>query len=348
MFSLHTALSVAIFCLAVSLNTFAQPHARGHLWDRSAALQSVERMQVMDSLGPMFDMARTGNEAGLLGALSSIRSDPDLPDPAKDYLVYRFTIGLGELEAGAVGPEVIGWLSAYQPAALVAHDEHPRYAVPLFNVRAAAQGVVNGWERETAAIEAERMLGEADRFVAAYLASGRAGRGGFVDAIEFASPEQAAELGRMAVLHLAGSPGLTIVAARAGIKSGDMELLRQAIALGEGPGLARALSEAAAALSAEESAALLEAVMGMEPESKAALALAQLAPGLLHDPAVLELMFGALADLNLGASAALVLGRSADPFIQSRLNDIASGKEGLEQKRAQLATGFKPAGRVDR
>ena len=348
MFSIHTAFPVAIFCLAASLNVFAQSQTQDPLWDRSTALQTVDRKQVMVALKPMYEMVRTGNEAGLLSVLSELKSDPDLPDPARDYVVYKFTLGLGDMEADAVSRAVIGWLSDYRSVTLVAHEDHPRHAVPLFNVRAAAQGVVNAWERQKAAIEAERKLGEApDQFISAYLDASPAGRRGFIDALEFASTEQSAELSRLAVEHLALSPELTLMAARASIKSGEMQLLRRSIAQGEGPGLARALKEAAAGLSADETAGLLQYAMELESESKAALAIAQLAPGKLDDPAVRDLMFKALTHQTLGASAALVLGRSADPGIQFRLNEIAAGKEGLEKQRAKLAISFKPAGRVD-
>ena len=348
MFTIHRALPVIIVCLAASLNVFAQRQTQNPLWDRSTALQTVDKTQVMVSLKPMYEMARSGNEAGLLSVLSELKSDPGLSDPARDYVVYKFTLGLGDMETDAVSQAVIGWLSSYQPATLVAHEDHPRHAVPLFNVRAAAQGVGNGWERQKAAVEAERILEEAPgQFISAYLDASPSGQRGFLDALETISTEQSAELGRLALEHLAISPGLTLVAARASIKSGEMELLRRSVALGEGPGLARALKEAAAGLSAEETAVLLNYVMELESDSKAALAIAQLVPGNLDNPAVRDLMFKTLTNQTLGASAALVLGSSTDPEIQSRLSEIAGGEEGLEKQRAQLATRFKSVGRVD-
>lgn len=348
MFSIHRTLPVVIVCLAASLNVFAQRQTQDPLWDRSTALKTVDRVQAMDSLKPLFEMARSGNEAGLLSALSGVASDPGLPDPARDYVVYRFTLGLGDMEVDAVSPAVIDWLYSYPPAVLVAHEEHPRHAVPLFNVRAAAHGVVNGWERQKAVIEAEQLMGEApDQFISAYLDASPAGQRGFIEALEFASTEQSAELSLLAVEQLAESPELTLVAARAAIGSGEMELLRRSIALGEGPGLARALKEAAAGLSTAETAGLLKYTLELGSASKAALAIAQLAPGRLDDPAVRDLMFKALTSQTLGASAALVLGSSKDPEIQSRLSEIAAGEEGLEKQRAQMAISFKPAGRID-
>ena len=327
------------------MNVFAQPQVEDPLWDRSTALQSVDRTQAMNSLRPLYEMARSGNETGLLKALSGIETDKDLPAPSRDYRVYSFTLGLGDMEADTVGPAVIGWLSNYQPATRVAHQDHPRMAVPLFNVRAAAQGVTNGWERQKASIEAERMLGGApDQFISSYLAAGSAGRRGFIEALEFATPQQSAELSRIASDNLAESPELTLVAARAAMKSGNMELLRQSIIFGDGPGLSVALKEASGELSAEESAELLRHTIETGSASNAALAIALLAPATLDDPAVRDLMFINLANRDLGAAAALVLGGSTDPEIHSRLDEIASGDAGLEKQRAQLAISFRPAG----
>lgn len=342
------ALSAALVCLAASSHLFAQAQADVLVWDKSTAIKTIDRSQAMESLKPIFEMARSGNETGLLRALSDVSSDPDLPDPARDYLVYKFTLGLGDLEAGAVSPKVIDWLTAYQPATWVAHQEHPRTAIPLFNVRSAAQGVNNGWERQKASVAAQRILAEKpERFIPAYLAASRAGQRGYIDAIEGIPPEPSAELSRLALEQLAASPELTHVATRAAIQSGDLKLLRRSIALGEGPGLTRALKDASAVLSADESAELLQYAMENEPDSKAALAMALVAPGRLDEPAIRDLMFNALADKRLGASAALVLGNSPDPEIQFHLSEIAAGKEGLEKQRAQMAIGFKPAGRVD-
>jgi hypothetical protein len=72
-------------------------------------------------------------------------------------------------------------------------------------------------------------------------------------------------------------------------------------------------------------------------ETKAALAIAQLAPTLLDEPAVRKMLFSTLADRNLGAAAAMVLGASPDPGIQAQLSEIASNKKGLARQRAALA-----------
>ena len=348
MSQLRTVFAAAFICFAASTGLYAQLQPKEMTWDRSAAIKSVDRAQVMESLKPLYEMARSGEDATLITALSGIASNQGMPDPTRDYLLYKFTLGLGDLDAGAVGPKVIEWLSGYEPATWVAHDHHPRMAVPLFNVRAAARGVNNGWERQKGERYASELLGDQpERFISEYLAASVAGKRGFIDAIDGIAPEQSAELGRSALQKLDSSPALMHVATRAAMKAGDFKMLQRAIALGEGPGLTRALREAAAEFTADETAELLKYTLQTESSGKASLAMALLGPGVLDQPAVQSLLFDALNSKSLGASAALVLGSSTNPVIQSRLQQVASTGEGLQKQRAQMAVSFEPAGRVD-
>ncbi len=129
------------------------------------------------------------------------------------------------------------------------------------------------------------------------------------------------------------------------MNSSDFELLQQSISRGDGPGLSRVLEAASRELSAEENINLLEHSLQLGSDTKAALAIAQLAPKLLDEPAVRKMLFNTLADRNLGAAAALVLGASSDLEIQAQLSEIASKKEGLARQRAALAI---RTGRADR
>ena len=333
-------------CLMPALNLHGQAALPEPNWDRSLALQTIHKADTQATLKPLFQMARAGSNRELLDALSVIVQDPGIPAPAKDFTVFSFTLGLSDLDANSVSPKVLDFLSTYQVRTLVAHDDHPRMAVPLFNVRAAAAGVQNSWDRQQAVARATSLLQEhPDQWITSYLAAGQAGRRGFVDALDFAAPEQLRMLGWSALALLDEQPELTLVAARAGMNSGDYELLRQSIARGDGPGLSRVLEVAAHKLSVEESIDLLEHSLQSGSDTKAALAIAQLAPALLDEAVVRKILFSTLADRNLGAAAALVLGASADPEIQAQLHEIASTKEGLARQRAALAIS---AGRLDR
>ena len=336
----------ALFCLIPSLNLNGQTSMPEPNWDRSLALRTIHKTEAQATLKPLFQLARSGSNRELLDALSSIIQDPGLPDPVKDFTVFSFTLGLSDLDANTVNPEVLDFLSTYEAHTLVARDDHPRMAMPLFNIQAAAAGVRNSWERQQAAARATGLLQERpDQWISSYLAIGPAGRRGFEDALDFASPEQLRGLGWSALALLNEKPELTLVTARAGMDSGDFELLQQSISRGDGPGLSRVLEAASRKLSAEKRIDLLDYSLQLGSDTRAALAIAQLAPTLLDEPAVRQMLFNTLADRNLGAAAALVLGASTNPEIQARLSEIASKKEGLARQRAALALS---TGRADR
>ncbi|MFC1605944.1 hypothetical protein ACFL33_03685 [Pseudomonadota bacterium] len=307
-------------------------------WDRTLALHAIDKADIQDRLKPLYQMAHEGSSTKLLESLLAIEQDPALPPPAQDYLVFSFTVGLGDLDPNTVAPEVLEYLSTYEAHALVAHEEHSDIAVPLFNVTAAAAGVRNHWYRQQAAAHAGKLSrGPADSWVSAYLAENQAGRRGFVDALEFASDTELRGLGQAALARLEERPELTLLTARAGLRSGDTKLLQQAIAHGGGPELSQALQAAARELSAEECIGLLDHSLRQGSDTKAALAIAHLAPARLDEPAVRQMLFSALSDRNLGAAAALVLGASPDPEVQRRLREIAAQDTGLAKKRAALA-----------
>jgi hypothetical protein len=335
-----------LFCLIPSLNLHGQAVMPEPNWDRALALRTIHKADAQATLKPLFQMARAGSNQELLDALSSIVQDPGIPAPEKDFTVFSFTLGLSDLDANSVSLKVLEFLSTYEARTLVAHDDHPGMAVPLFNIRAAAAGVQNSWDRQQAAARATSLLQESpDQWISSYLAAGPAGRRGFADSLDSVAPGQLRELGWSALALLDEKPELTLVAARAGMNSGDFELLRQSISRGDGPGLSRVLEAASHKLSAEDSIVLLEHSLQLESDSKAALAIAQLAPTLLDEPAVRKLLFSTLEDRNLGAAAALVLGASSNPEIQAQLNEIASKKDGLARQRAVLAIS---TGRADR
>jgi hypothetical protein len=327
-----------LFCLVPVLNLNARPVLQEPNWDRSTALQTISRTETKAALKPLYQLARSGNNEELLGKLTAIGQDSGMPVPAREFLLFRFTLGLSDLDVNAVSPEVLDFLSAYEVRTLVAHDDHPGMAVPLFNVPAAAAGVRNRWNRQLAAARAEELFGKSsDQWISSYLAAGPAERRGFVDALDFATDEQLRRLGWASLPRLEKRPELTLVTARAGMDSGDLELLRQSISRGDGPDLPRILEAASRKLSAKEGRELLDHSLRLGSDTKAALAIAQLAPARLADSAVREMLFSTLEDRDLGAAAALVLGASADPEIQARLNEIASKKDGLASQRAALA-----------
>jgi len=329
---------VLLICLAISFTIQAQIRMQEPNWDRGPALQAVRNSDTQTMLKPLFLMVRSGKTNDLLDALRSIQTDADLSAPVSDYLLFSFTLGLADLDAGSVSPEVLSFLSGYQVRTRVAHDEYPSMGVALFNIRAAAAGVLNAWDRQLASRRAlELMHGPVDQWLLSYRAEGISGRRGFVDVLEFTPADQLQKLGHSALAQLDARPELTVIAARAGLQTGDFALLRESIMRGGGTELPGILKSASSELSVEQNIRLLEHALERGSDTVAGLAIAQLAPDHLDQPEIREMLFSSLANRKLGAGAALVLGASEDPEIQHRLTQIASHKAGLEQQRAKLA-----------
>ncbi len=307
-------------------------------WDRTLALHTAQATDTQALLGPLFQLARTGDNAGLLAALSSIQQDAGLSAPARDYLIFSFLLGLSDMEVNSVDPQVLEYLFLYEVQTLVAHDDFAAVGVPLFNTRAAAAGVRHSWDWQLARDRAGLLIQtSSQQWVSSYLAASQIERRGMLDAMNLASISQLQELGWSALARLDEHADLTLIAAQAGLKTDDFALFQQAIIHGSGPGLPRILQTAASQLEADEAMELLGNSIRLSSASNAALVIAQLAPNHLGEPGVRELVFSTLSNQNLGAAASMVLGASSDPGIQRRLNEIAAGKDSLAQQRASLA-----------
>jgi hypothetical protein len=315
-------------------------------WDRSLALQAIQNEDTQAILKPLFQMARSGNEVDLLDSLSVLQTDTGLPDPVRDYLLFSFTVGLADLDANSVSPDVLGFLSGYRARTLVPHEEYPQMGVAMFNIRAVASGVRSHWDRQLASKRArDLMRGPADQWLLSYLAAGPSERRGFVDALHSAPADDLQALGRAALAQLDDKPELLVISARAGLQTGDFDLLRHSVTRGSGADLPDILKAASRELSVEQNIRLLDQTLREATDTTAGLAIAQLAPAHLDQAEIREILFRTLSNRRLGAAAALVLGASEDPEIRQRLSLIAEQATGLEQQRAALAIRTLPTDR---
>ena len=136
-------------------------------WTHEAAVAAISRSDTRSTLAGLFDLARRGDSSGLLAELGQIEAAVDLSDPARDRLLHDFATGLGDLPPGTVNRHVLDRLQSYRPRTLVPDEHHPTVGVPLYNVRAAAAGSLNEWNRLTAWTEGERLLqGEDEAWIA--------------------------------------------------------------------------------------------------------------------------------------------------------------------------------------
>jgi hypothetical protein len=360
---------LVLVCLLPALLTALPLRAQDAMpapnWARRDALQAAGTANALAELKPLFELARAGRDDEVLELLQRVAGAEQWPQPARERILHAFALGLGDLPPGSVGPGVLDYLLAWQPRTRVPHPDNELVGVPLFDIGAAANGAVNAWARQSGQEAARSLLarhGEdpgaapnstpsstssstpastpasnwIEKWIDAYLAASPARRQGFADALDDAPPAQLRALSKAAREALARAPDLTLVAVRCAVLLADAALLRQAIVAGRGPGLASALQWAGQSLGETERIELLQGLARDAAPTSAALAIAALAPGLLHYPEVANLLFELLGDPALGAAAALTLSRSDSPAVRDRLAGLAGGGD-LAARRAAIA-----------
>ena len=339
--SLRSLLAAALLALACAGPLWAQVEFPAPNWTASAAHAAAAQADANALLGPLYERARLGREQDLLAGLNGLAANEGLSVPARERILYEFAQGLGDLPPGSAGPEVLDFLMTYPARTLVPHPDNPRVGTPLFNIRGAAAGALAAWQRQAGYDAAAALMAQAGPdLAAAYLDDfGRATaprRQGLAAALETATQRQLTDIAARAETELSQRPELTAVAARAALLLDDGPLLQRTLAAGRGPDLAGVLADAAGQLDEPARLELLAGLLDTAPPVNASLALAALAPGLLHRPEVTERLFGLLGDRELGASAALALSDSSRPEIRERLLERTQGDD-LAARRAALA-----------
>lgn len=338
MSSSHAIRFCAALVLLFALDARAETRFPEPNWTLSQARHAAAQVDTIAAVRPLFDLARAGQDQDLQRALVALAERADWPEPARERVLHTFALGLADLPPGMVSRDVMEWLLSYQPRTLVPHDDHPLVGVPLYGIGTAAAGARHAWERQAAVSEADRLLQRGvDAWLDAWLSASPARQRGFMDALDGADADQLRALAGQALERLPAEPALTAVAARAGVRLSDPAIVQQAVAAGGGPGLAPALRSAARSFDEIERADLLVHAIREAPAVNASLAIAELAPGLLHQPGVTELLFVRIGDQALGPAAALALAKSKSPSVQERLEELAGSGTGLQALRAAIA-----------
>jgi hypothetical protein len=210
--------------------------------------------------------------------------------------------------------------------------------VPLFNIRGAAAGIENGWQRQEFALQALEIL-EADpaTLVSAFVEStNRNRRAGYLDGLQQAGFSDIAVVQDSALAQLGHTPELTPVVGLTAVITADTFAAQQLLLNGRGAGLSSTLKQLGERLGPTETAALLTYAILEAPAGNAALAIAAWWPGLRHEAALRDLLVEKLADPALGSAAALALAQSPDIQTIKVLQDTAGG-DSLAARRAQMA-----------
>jgi hypothetical protein len=327
-------LGAALACLpAHAERALPQPN-----WTPAEAQRAITETDLLETLRPLFELARSHQDTRLLQELRRLADDDSISLPVRERLLFEFAIGLSDLDRLAVAAGVLDFLMDYQPRVLVPHEDSRQLGVPLYNIRAAVAGARHEWERQEGAARARTVPPiPGDTWLAAYLSAGTAQRTGYLDRLEVLPEPSLLALARQAANRLASEPELTPVVLRAALQLSDVELLQSAVVSGAGPGLALSLRNAVQVLDESERASLLTHAVLHAPAVNAALAMAELSPGLLHRAETVDLLFDSLGDPDLGPASALALSRNATPAVRAKLAELAEEKQGMASTRAALA-----------
>ncbi len=307
-------------------------------WDRAAAMATVQSVDIDEAVNKIGNISTLGDANATLDKLTFVETRTDWPLPAREAVLYRFTRSLAALPRDAVAVEVMQHLFTYQAKALVPHEDHGNAFEPLFNIRAAAQGVENRWLRAESATAARVLLARnPGEFVNSYKGvTNYNNQSGYLDALRDATLYEALIVQSMVIQQLGDSPELTnVLAITAGITE-NTYAVQQLLLSGSGAALAQSLRALGEQMPAATLADLLNMAINTAPPSNAALAIAEWWPQLQQDAQIRDLLLGTLNSPELGSAAALALANSPDLQTIRVLQQTASG-DSVAARRAQSA-----------
>ncbi len=229
-------------------------------WDRGNAMAAVNSVNVERAVYEIANLPELANAAATLEKLKQLETRNDWPMPAREAALFEFTRSLAELPRTAIAPEVMQHLLEYQVQTLVADEDHSATLVPLFNIRAAATGVENGWQRNESAVSAiELIKTDPAELVSAYMdTTDRNQRSGYLDTLRQADMADVAGVQQAALAKFERSPELTPVLGVTAVMTADSYAVRQLLVNGGGAGLSATLRQLDKRLPAAEIEDLVE------------------------------------------------------------------------------------------
>ncbi len=318
-------------------------------WDRESAMAAVHSVNINLATRELGDISTLGNAEVTLEKLRGLVGRRDWPLPAREAVLFRFVQSLAELPRDAVATEVMQYLDSYQARTLVPHEDHAEASVPLFNIRAVAVGVENGWQRSEYAIQAHTLLGKTPSvFVSNYIKfNDQNQRSGYLDALRQARPDNVAAVQEIVLEQAGKSPGLTDLLAATAVITMNGHTVKRLLTQGRGAGMSPALVQLGRQLPPSETAQLLTWTIKNASAVNASLAIAAWWPYLSHDTEIRQLMLATLSDPVLGSSAALALAQAPDIQTIRALKETAKGTS-TAARRAQMALDINRSGLVER
>lgn len=325
------ALLICLPALAAGRDPLSAPN-----WDHSLAAQTAQVPASHARVDELFSLLAAGDRAALESRLDAIIAGRGLTEPARDFILFRFAVGLADFDA--VDPGVIARLRAVSPTVLVPHPDQASVGVPLFNIAGAAEGVRHLGMRRQARNEARRALGASpETWINAFLDASSSERDGFADALDEAPSDVLADLLDTATAQPSAAVELTPVIGKSALLLGDTHGLEFVVRHGGGSDLARILEAAGRTLPGTDSRALLQSAISGAPAANASLAIAQLYPPLADDPVATDLLFATLGNGELGPAAAMALAALGGTDVRAALQQVAEEEDGLAAARARSA-----------
>ena len=337
----HLALISFYLVCGFAHTTTANGQGMPEYWERGSAMAAVRSVNIDTAVYEIGNISSLTDADTILAGLRNVEIRADWPLPAREAAIYEFTRSLAGLPREAVAPDVMQHLRTYQARVLVPHEDHGDAFVPLFNIRGAAAGVENAWQRTEFAYEAETLL-ESDpvTLVSAYIESASNHQhAAYLDVLKQARMTEIEAVQDVALRQLGESPVLTPLLGVTAEITADTFAVQQLLAHGQGAGLSSTLVQLVQQLPLSETAALLDFAIRQAPVANAALAISAWWPRLSHDTASRDLLMALLDDPELGASAALALAQNPDIQTLKILKDTADGDSNAA-KRAQMALDF--------
>jgi len=330
---------VTLFCVFITADTALAAKPTPYMqWDRNSAMTAAHSVNVEIAVNELTNISSLADGEATLESLRHMETRGDWPIPAREAALYQFTQSLAELPRSAVAVEVMQHLETYEARTLVPNEHHGNTLVPLFNIRGAAAGVENRWQRTEFTAKGSRMLeSNPEGLVSAYAKSGNNNEQfGYLDALGQATWAEVIAVQNAALDQFEQSPELTRVIGETAAMTADTYAAQQLLMNGRGAGLASALRQLDEQLPSPETAALLTYAIQQAPSHNASLAIAAWWPRLRHEAAIRDLLVDQLADPKLGGAAALALAQSPDIQTIKILQDTA-GNDSVAGRRAQMA-----------
>ena len=311
---------------ALALLALALYAAAGLATDELEARSQAQRLLLMTSVLP---------SQAVLAELERFSDDRSIPLETREAALRQYVLSLRDEPPDAVNWQAAELLSRYRERALVSHSHSLQNAVPVHNVAAPARGTLNVWTRKLERSASELALANQDySYFSSLSANHMQVVAGAADALKHA-PVQLLE---PAIPHLIAAvtrePALAPIMLAAAANLSDPDLTAVALEYLEGADRFRTVLELDGIIGPDAARAWWLKSLDSGPDQAAAIAaLGRMAA---DDPDVSEELFTLMGDADLGAAAALALGKSQAPGLVDRAAELLKSDQPMLAARGRL------------